>query len=304
MAVIYPYRIRSARAVSIYTLPIMPGRAYLVRRIAVMGCAVNGFATITNGPSTVGFYQVGALAWNHLGQWSAGEGGSNIFDVFRMLGLAGEIPVAEGDALIITLPGEADLVMVEYAEVEPADVVKTAPFGREGKELPLVLYGTNAAAQAASGYQALTASLLPAQLTAFPYGQVAETSRKYTIHGIVAQDIEGNEFAAAADHYWRTTYLRMTLERETIYDVDRNGFPMIGDGAAAGSINAVYGGGLTKIPWAAREAGIELFRLPVPLVVGPGEELVLEQGFEVVDGAGAAANVARVGLIAVMAPAA
>lgn len=304
MAVIYPYRIRSARAVSSYTLPIMPGRAYLVRRIAVMGCAVNGFATITNGPSTVGFYQVGALAWNHLGQWSAGEGGSNIFDIYRMLGLAGEIPVAEGDALIITLPGEADLVMVEYAEVEPADVVKTAPFGREGKELPLVLYGTNAAAQAASGYQALTASLLPAQLTAFPYGQVAETSRKYTIHGIVAQDIEGNEFAAATDHYWRTTYLRMTLERETIYDVDRNGFPMIGDGAAAGSINAVYGGGLTKIPWAAREAGIELFRLPVPLVVGPGEELVLEQGFEVVDGAGAAANVARIGLIAVMAPAA
>lgn len=304
MAVVYPYRIRTAQGVSSYSLPIMPGRAYQVKRIAVQGCAVDGFATITNGPSTVGFYQVGSLAWNHLGQWSAGEGGTNIFDLYKAWGLPAEIPVAEGDALIITLPGVADMVTVEYAEVDPADVKKDDPFGREGKSLPLVLYGTNAAAQAATGYQALTASLMPAQLTAFPYGQVAETSRQYTIHGIMAQDIEGNEFAAAVDHYWRTTFLRMTLERETLYDVDRNGFPMIGDGAVAGSVNAVYGGGLTKIPWAAREAGIMTFRLPVPLLVGPGQELVCEQGFVVDSGAGAAANVARVGLIAVMAPAA
>lgn len=302
MAVLYPYREQTARGVSSISLAPVAGRAYIVTRISVIGVAAPTFAEIVNGPTTVGYFSTGPAAVNHLAHPLDFTGGINIFDTFKSLGLPAEIPVVEGDTLQVSWNGNAALAKIEYREVDPGDAKPADPFGRESRDFPLVLYGTNDAAQPTTGYAALRDSLLPVQLTQFPYEILAEASRRYTIYGVLGLDVE--ESTGVAGQAWRTTALRATLERETLWDRSRVGFAMIGDGATDAGSERSIGAGINQIPFAGGGPTNGIFVLPTPLQVGPGEELIIEQGIEVDAGAGAGVGDFLVGLIARMMPAA
>lgn len=279
MAVQRPYREITARNATQLVVADEAGRGKVVTRISVAGAAA-GFATVQNARTTVGYFAIGPAYRNHLADPHDHAAGVNAFDTWRAWGWPAEIPVAEGDSLTITTDVTASLIKAEYREVDPGDISITAPFGRQSSTLPMILYGSNAAAITAAGYHQIDDSLMPVQLTQFPYEQLAEAGRRYMLKGVGALDVEENE-GGTAEPTWNTGHLRLTLDRESLFDPDAVGWATIGDGAVAGgTADFARGEGINQVPLAPTSHGQMVFALAEPLMIDGSRELIVEQSIE------------------------
>lgn len=279
MAVQRPYREVVARDTNQLVVDDEAGRGKIITRISVV-TPNSGFASVQNARTTVGYFAVGPAFRNHLANPHDHTAGANAFDVWRMWGWPAEIPVAEGDTLTIDTDVTASLIKAEYREVDPGDINIANPFGRQSSRLPLILYGSNAAAITAAGYHRINDSLLPVQLTQFPYEQLAEAGRIYDLKGIGALDVEDNE-GGTPNPIWNTGHLRLTLDRETLFDPDAVGFATIGDGATPGTAaDFARGEGINQVPFAPTQHGQMLFALDTPLQIDGSRELIVEQSIE------------------------
>lgn len=300
MAVQRPYQEQAAEGVGHLDLTPRPGSGRMLRRIAVANASQATWATVQNGPTTIGYYRVGANEENHLAMRPANTGGLNVYDILKSLALPYKIPVNEGDTLTVTLTAGTADIKLEWADVDPGDIDPTQPFGRSAKSMPMMLYGTNSAAVAASDYAAIDNSLMPSAFTQFPFGRDAEPGRTYAVHAVMAQDIDVT--TATAGEEWATDRLRITLNREVLYDPTQAGFLTIGGGATEGTAATVKGQGTNQLPFAGDQLNRQPFILNAPLMVNAGDELKLDQLVNFTGGAGFAAGDLLVALLTELNP--
>lgn len=301
MAVQRPYQEISGQNVNTLTLPTRPGSGRVVTRISVAGGTNAEFATIKNGPTTTGYFAVGDTTQNHLGVAPNNTQDMNVFDVLKSLGLPATIPVKEGDELTVSFATAATAVKIEYQDVDPADIKPTDPFGREATSGPMILYGTNNAAQAATGYTPINKSLMPVELTDFPWETNAEPGKNYAIYAYMANDL-GVTTAVAGDNSL-TTNQRITKNRETLYDPLQAGFVIRGDISSAGVAQTNTNSGINQVPMAGGGNDKMPAVLPTPTNIAPGDELLLEQAIEVQGaGAGVAADALTAAILVMVNP--
>lgn len=300
MAVQRPYQEQASENVSDLALAPRPGSGRMLRRIAVANASQPAWATIQNGPTTVGYYRVGADEENHLAMRPANTGGMNVYDLLKALALPYKIPVNEGDTLTVTLSAGTGDIKLEWADVDPGDIDPTQPFGRSAKSMPMMLYGTNSAAAAASDYAAIDDSLMPSAFTQFPFARDAEPGRTYAVHALMAQDIDVTTTTAGEE--WATDRLRVTLNREVLYDPTQAGFLTIGKPGTEGLGVTFKGQGTNQLPFAGDQLNRQPFILNDALMVNAGDELKLDQLVNFTAGAGFAAGDLLVALLTELNP--
>jgi hypothetical protein len=284
MAIQRAYQEVSARNANTLTLAARPGSGRMVSRIGVAGATDGDYATIKNGPTTVGYFALGAGGQSHLAMYPNNVRGMNIFDVLKKYGLPYQIPIKEGDTLTVSFPTAASAVKIEYADVDPGDINPAAAFGRESTTGPMVLYGTNSAALAATGYIPINLSKMPTELTDFPWQINAEPGKTYVAHAIMAQD-KAITTAVAGD-YAQTTNLRLTKNREVLFDPNQNGFVTLGDLSNDGTATTTNNSGDNQLPLWGDDGQRMPFTLPAPVTFAPGDELLIEQRIDVAGAGG------------------
>lgn len=281
------------------TLELKPdvGAGLLVTNIEVKTTAASDFATVKIGKATVGYFRVAPAARNHLALHRNGVRNFSLLKQLKALGLEVTYPVAEGQTFQITLSNNAEWIKVTYQEHDAGDIRPDMPNGSDAQEYFFVNYGTNKDAVAATGYVTLDKSRNPVEFPDFPFGQTVPARRQVHLLGIMAAELEKNTYTGAVDTYSRTRRLRVIRERTTLFDEDKNGFIMQGDGAAAGAANSAYLGGVCTLPWGGEDQDGELFLLPEPLVFTAGEEVQFQVDVQVEAGAGLAADDLEVALL-------
>lgn len=311
MAVRYPYRLATAQGAASLNVTPPAGRGIVVTHIGVRTTQQEDFAQVTNGPTTVGYFSTGEHNRNHIpprninDQDTAGrrQEKRGILAEAEDLDLPAEFPVAEGDTFTVELSNSAELIEVEYREVDAGDIDPTQPNGRDSRRGLLVMYGTNAQAIGAGGYNVLRRSLLPAQLPQFPYEELVPAGSQVNL--VAAAAIDNETTTTTGGDAWRTTALRLTKNREILFDPNRTGWVVRGDGASDGADEEIDGQGINQIPYPGDARVGDFRQLPEPQTFAEGDELTVEMGVEVDQGAGynAEDDSIRVALIGQIQPA-
>jgi len=275
MADIYPYRERWAAGAKELSITPPAGRAMIVEDVEVVAPSA-GWAVLKSGLVSVGVFEIGPAARNHLQPAWDGGGHYSLLKAAREHGLFAGYPVVEGDAFVVSCDTTADYIRVVYREVEAGDVTGDEPDAKAAKERFTVFYGTNEASIEDSEYHALTKSLMPSEFKGWPFELDVPPGYAITVHGLAFLEVEENSYTGSANTYIRTSRVRMKVNRETIWHPDEDGFLVLGDGAAAGSANVAYGEGKNTLPYVGEKYTTRYFWLTTPRELKAGDELVTE----------------------------
>lgn len=275
MATIKPFRTVVATSAKELSFTPPSGRAAIVFFIA---CLTNsaGWATVKSANATVGFFEIGPDARNHLPLVPSDSNSGGVLDILKGLGLPTEFPVPEGEKFVVSTSVTCDYIIVRYREVEPGDVTPDMPNAKAGKEALRIFYGTNSSDITSSGWSKLNKSLNPSEMHNWPFEEVASPFDSIEIHAIGVLDYEENTYTGGSNVYGRTERVRIWKGTELLFHPQEDGFVCLGDGAEAGSANKSYAGGTNELPYAGAVRKGSLFVLPEPLVVAKGEELAVE----------------------------
>ena len=296
MAVMYPLREKWAASATSITITPPAGRALLIHDVEVVA-ATAGWATLKSGLVTVGFFEIGPLVRNHLQpSWVSG-GYPSLLKQAKEKGLFIGYPVVEGDSFVVSTSVTATYIRVLYEEVEAGDIKGTEQDGKAADERFTVFYGTNSADISAATYAALDKSLMPSEFKAWPFELDVPPGYKITIFGLVFLEVERNSYTGSVDTYIRTSRVRVKINREALWHPDEDGFLVLGDGAAAGSDNTVYGGGNNVLPYIGEPYTGKLFWLPEPKELVAGDEVVTEVAYTLDANAVLAAEAVRMAYI-------
>ena len=299
MAIIFPYREKIKLAAATLTLDPVPGRSFKVTGVEVKTSEAEDFAILKSGLSSVGYFSVGDADRNHLPLFPDVANPESLLHFLETSELVTHYPVVEGDTFSVILANAADLIKITYEEYDAADMLATMPNGKASEQLLIALYGTHDADVTAAGYVAINKMLNPREFTNFPFESVVPTGRSFRIHCILCLDISDNDYPGSVDKVHYTKFLRLTKNREVLFDSDMQGFYVLGDGAAAGSINTVINNGTNQLPYVGNSKAGGFFLLPEDLSCDPGDELNVEVSLAG-DFGTLAADTLRVCLIATM----
>lgn len=169
---------------------------------------------------------------------------SNIFDIVeKEVGIPLQYPIPQGMSGVLASVGgaTADLI-VEFKEVDPADLSPQMINHPLGKEFIMPIYGTLAAAATVVGPTTFDTQFAPPWVpnlftgTLFPVGFRVKALR-YFFEG------QGrNTFSGAANHQSVTSELIITKNGQQLYSRNAgHGMPLRGMASAAGSANSVFG---------------------------------------------------------------
>lgn len=276
MGIIHPFRERTALAAAELLLAPVPGRSFKVTDIQIVTTESEDFTTIRSGLASVGYTSAGDSDHNHLSMFPDIASPESLRHFLEAADIVVDYPVIEGDPFSVKLANAADLIKICYEEYESADMTADMPNGKAAAQLLLTLYGTNSKTLSAEGYLQIDKFLNPPEFTNFPFEAVVPTGRIFRLHAILCLDVSHNSYTGSTDTIMNTKYLRLTKNREVLFDSEMHGFIVIGDGAAAGSINTKLNNGTNQLPYAGNSAAGGFFILPEDVVFNAGDELISE----------------------------
>lgn len=136
-------------------------------------------------------------------------------------------PVATGETFKITGANQANAAQVVIYEIhDEADIVSDQVNGSKAKDYLYINYGRPSAAITESTDTIYDTIQSPAEFPNFPFDAVVPAKTEIDLVGILASNI-----CAAGDaitKYTYSSYLKMILDRETLWDEDRSGIPHVG----------------------------------------------------------------------------
>ena len=276
MGIIYPFREKAVLSASEITLTPTPGRSYKITDIAVETTQSEDFATIRSGLASVGYLSVGDSDHNHLSLFPDIANPQSLRKFLELAEMVVDYPVIEGDTFSVRLANASELIKICYEEYEAADMTADLPNGKAAKQLLILLYGTNAKTLDAEGFVTVDKMLTPAEFPNFPFESVVPTGRTFRLHAIAFLDISHNSYTGSVDTIMNTKHLRLTKNREVLFDPDMLGFYVRGDGAVTGSINTVVNNGDNQLPYVGNSAAGGFFILPEDVEFKAGDELISE----------------------------
>ena len=275
MAVINALREKYASGVNSFSFTPRAGTAAIIYLIAINAAAAD-FAKITAMNTTVGIFEIGPVARNHLAYPASEIYNTNLMEFLKAKGIETEIPVAEGEVFSIETTNNMDNLIVRYREVEPGDVKPgMANYPGSAEQLKL-LYGTNATDITASGYARLDKSLNPTEMHNWPFEEVACPFEKIAIAGIGILNVQENVYDTA-DHISQIEKTRFWKGTKQLFTEGQDGFITLGSGASSGSSNAVFGKGINELPYVPNRTTGDIFMFTEPLEFVRGDEFAVEE---------------------------
>ena len=280
MSIIYPFREKTVKSSATLTLPPVPGRSFKITDIFIKTAQPEDFAILRSGLTSVGFFGVGDIHHNHLPLFPDISNPQSLRHFLEAADLVIDYPVLEGDNFSLNLANDADLIKLCYEEYESADMTPELPNSKAATQLLLTIYGTNSKTLDAEGYLQIDKMLNPPEFTNFPFEDVVPTGRRFLLHAILFLDISHNSYSGSVDTIMNTMYLRLTKNRETLFDPEMKGLYVEGTGAATGSVNTVLNGGTNQAPYVGNNKAGGFFFLPSDVEFSSGDELVTEVKLE------------------------
>lgn len=212
------------------TLEARAGESLRVTRIECVPSTNDTYVTVSVDRVTVAYYRVKGKAGNHLGTLHGAYLKGNIMEFLAKAGINVSIPVAEGQLLSVSRYAETGNVMLVYDRYDAGDVKATDPNGSEAKEYTFLQYAEIGTTPTAAGDVVVDTSLTPSEFPDFPCGAVVPANHQIELLGIA-----GSAFAAGAAGpvAFGSKFLKLTKDREVLFDVDRYGIPFDGQNAAA-----------------------------------------------------------------------
>lgn len=286
---------------SSYDLAADTGESFLVKGIFVAPDTDDTFLTVKIDNVTVGFYRIYGKSGNHLGGIRGGYTGVNLMRFLVERGLPFSLPIAEGQKLHVSRPAGAGHIQVLYDRYDAGDIRADMPCGSAAKNYGFLQYLRETTVLTDSGDMLLDKAITPAEFPDFPAGKAVPAKMSIKLHGIVGCPFSDFVYVEAYEGYY-STFLKLTREREVLFDEDRKGFLFEGriDGTQEGYY--IHGKSIigscaefyeTYVSWAGKPP----LMFDPPLEFASGEELLVHIS-AIEDGTRAmAANLADVALI-------
>lgn len=196
------------------------GHSFLIRRIYCEANSADTYLTLRVDRKTVGVYRTYGRGGNQLGHQKAKLIPLNLMEWLESKGVNISIPVAEGQTFTIDAINAATEIVLVYDNYDAGDIRADMPNGTDAKEYTFMQYMTGTTALSASGDMLLDVSLSPAEFPDFPCGKSVPAKHSISMLGLIGcpycKGISGsNEF--------KTTFVKLIKERETLFDEDRAG---------------------------------------------------------------------------------
>ena len=246
------------------------GTAAIITLIAMQAAAAD-FAKITAMNTTIGIYEVGPDARNHLAYRADDQFGINFMEDLETKGIKTAIPVAEGEVFSIETANNWTNLIVRYQEVDPGDVKPGMANYPGSAEQMKLLYGTNAADITASGYFRFDSSLNPTEMHNWPFAEVNCPFEKISVIAVAMLNVQQNVYTST-NNLASTTKVRFWKGTKQLFTEGTDGFITAGTSAATGSSNAVFGKGINEMPYVSTRNAGSIFVLPQALNFVRSEE--------------------------------
>ena len=277
-----------------FELNASANKSFRIRDIHIYN-PVTQYATLSVDRATVGYYRVGGgVLGNHLPFAIQDEENVTLFRMLQDRGVMSPIPVASGETFRITGVHQAgSIVSVVYDEYDAGDVRNSEPNGSQSNRYQFINYG-RFSGTLATGDNKYATGQSPSDFPRFPFGEIVPSKLRMKLIGICASDASKQVTATGKQH---TTFLKMVRNRVTLFDDDRQGFPLYGQTTFVSGVTNVGTGRSVIGNYDDNDRRLPLF-LPSPLDFGEGESLDLYVSTTVTTGSGVlAVTDAEVGLI-------
>jgi len=267
----------SATTATLLTVP--SALAYKVKGIHVLNPPTGSagspvFVTLKVQRTTIGFWRIDSTYGNHLGYKDSNSKNDSLFTYLVSQGIFPPIPLVQGESLIAEFSSAyTGKILLTYEVYDAGDVQSTAPLGSQATELYYVLYGTNAAEIASTGYTQLTGVFNPAEFPKFPFGEKVPANTIIEILGCLAQDVARY---VDSSNFCYTTRLRFVRGVTELFDEDKLGFLL--EGLVPSSAGYNYGAGKSFFSPHREDKNVPVKLFSPTLVFQPGEELKLYIG--------------------------
>lgn len=265
------YSVKTVLGTGDLTLVAPVGKSYRIVGIQVFNPA-STYAKAVVDRSTVGYYRVGGVLGNHIPFRVQDVENENLLSYLIANGVFRPIPVASGQTFTLSGVAQAGAVqVVNYLEFAEDAVRNTEPNGSMAKDIDYINYGQASVATLAAGSNIISAQVSPSEFPAFPFGSDVPAKTRITVFGVLASDMAVTSGTAANKQL--TQYLKFRFERETLFDEDLNGLPLVGVSPAADGTAVGVGHSL-----AGNYSSVDLrppLMFPKPLTFDSGEELEL-----------------------------
>lgn len=251
-----------------FSLTADADESFRVRRIFVNPNAAETKLTFLVDRVSIQTWRVYGFGGNHL-SYPFDRDGRNLRDVLMDLGIDFTIPIATGQSLTCTLANSGTVITVVY-DIYTADEVKPNEInGTDADIFTYLNYIENTAAIASGASGLLDKSAIGVEFPAFPAGELVPPRSEMTLFGIAGTPVSRSVSSANVGN---TGYIKLIRERETLFDINKNGLDFFGISYGTGTdysydlLNSVIGDGTPANPEPP-------LILPKPLVFIGGEEL-------------------------------
>lgn len=254
------------------------GKSYLVKSIYCVASTNDTYVTVSVDRVTVAYYRVAGRAGNNISPIIKGYNTPHLMDFLNKMDVNVAIPVGEGQTLTVSRYAEAGNVWLIFDEYDAGDIQPTDPNGSNATEYTFMQYMSTSETPTASQDVELDTSLSPGEFPDFPCGKAVPANHRITMLGVF-----GHPFTtgAAGPNAWGTSFLKLTRDREVLFDEDRNGLPFDGQDATATAdaymCNFSNVGACVPV---LMDTAVKAFGYPLlfnpPIVFEPGAELIMD----------------------------
>lgn len=206
------------------SLEAKAGESFLIRRIDCKANSADEYLVLRVDRKTVGVYRTNGRAGNHLGCIGSDIFALNLMEFLASKGVNVSIPVGEGQTFSIDSIDEETEIVVSYDRYSAGDITPVMPNGSESKEYTFPQYMTSSATLAAAGDLLLDVSLSPSEFIDFPCGKVVPAKTTVKMLGLVGNTY----FLGSVSGGSYTRFVKLVKDRETLFDIDRDGLPFRG----------------------------------------------------------------------------
>ena len=202
--------------------------SFMVKSVYILGPTGTSI-TLRTGRTSVGFFRTSGALGNHL-FFPPGGADAQVLENQNILSLGFSqgwfrgYPVPAGYTFSGSGPATSDCVQsVLYDEYDPGDVTASMPNGPDSVELDYISYGNTGGAISTAATTNLDTQVNDSEFAAFPFGAVVPSNSEISWHCILASSFAPSENDGSDD--LATQYLKITRDREVLFDKDRNGLP-------------------------------------------------------------------------------
>lgn len=239
-----------------------------------------GYISCYTNKDQVGYFRVAGDLGNHLPFTLQDEKNMTLFGWLVEQGIFRPFPVPSGYTFKITgAKQDGAIVTVKYDLYDDGDVSATEPNGPDATEYDYINYGRYSTTLA-DGENHYQTQQTPSQFPAFPFGKDVPGKTQVTVHGFAASDLRKK---AGATGIQITKYIKFVRDRETLFDEDLVGIPLIGANVSGSTYRLGEGYSVAGNYSDVDERPPKIF--DTPLQFDPGESLDVIVRTSVVSGA-------------------